>query len=496
MELIEQLKNWLQPFIDNLFPYIKEGWGLFNDYAYLRAGILIVISYFIARLLNKHIPSLLIDLAQYLNFTIGEEIAKLTRPLLFQVIFLSSLGLIVYFLELSPTEYFIVLASIKSLMIIAFIIFLYKLIKLTLQHLCEREVKEGSKIIQATTLPLFENIAILLLALAGIHQVFGVWNVDMTALLASAGIAGLAIGMASKDTLSDIIAGILILTDAPYRVGDVVQVGAEVGTVASIGIRSTRIITKDNVGITVPNGKMGASEVINESTTSGDTSLRIKLPVKAAYGVDPKVIRHIMLTAAQETDNVLKDKKISVVLSDFQSEQITFTLLCWIPEPRLKSGTLSALREKVYIHFLKDNIPIAAPNRREIEITKQADLKQQVAVTAIPSLDQTININKIPEIIQSISIKDMPELTHSVAIKELPELIQSVAIKDIPELIQSIVIKEMPDRKGSLSITEIPDLFGTGKARKIHKPEAVHTSKANDSTTTSHKASSREKDKE
>lgn len=531
MELVEQLKQSLQPTLDTVLPYVKEGWSLLNDYSYLRAGILIVIGYFVARLLSTHIPQLIIKLAQKVNFGLGEEIAKLTRPLIFQVVFLASIGVVASLLELPKIQSFIALASIKSLIIIFLILFIYKVIKLFLERLAEKGSgdDDDASLIQPATLPLFENIALLFLALGGIHQVFGVWNVDMTALLASAGIAGLAIGMASKDTLSDVIAGILILTDAPYRVGDVIQIGAQVGTVTSIGIRSTRIVTKDNVGITVPNGKMGASDVINESSAK-DTSLRIKLSISAAYGVDPTIIRDILITAANETKQVQKDKKISAVLSDFQQDKITFTLLCWVSEPTLKSGALSALREKIYIHFLKDNIPISAPDRREIAITEQANLKQEVSITAIPPLEQSIavkeipaliqsisvkdipeliqsiivkemptinqsvsikdipdlvqsvsvkempeliqsiSIKDIPELIQSVAIKEMPELAHSVAIKEIPELIQSVSIKDIPELIQSIMIKEMPDRNGTLSIKEIPDLFGSGAVRKIFKP--------------------------
>jgi len=531
MDLIKQFKQWLLPIIDSISPYVKEVWGLLNDYAYLRAGILILIGYVVAKFLNKHIPHLLIRLAQHANFSLGEEIAKRTRPFIFQFLFLTGVGLVASSLALSKTEHFIALASVKSLIIIFFIFFLYKLIKLFLRYLCEKDSgNSDAKIIQPTTLPLFENMALLFLALSGIHQVFGAWNIDMTALLASAGIVGLAIGMASKDTLSDVIAGILILTDAPYRVGDIIQVGAQVGVITSIGIRSTRILTKDNVGITIPNGKMGASEVINESTAE-DKSLRIKLPIKAAYGINPEIIREIILTAAQETESVLKDKKSTVIVSDFQEEQVTFTLLCWIAEPGAKSSTLAAVREKIYVRFLKDDIAVSIPKKHEIDITKQADLVQQIAITAVPPLDQSITVKEIPELLQSVSIKDipdliqsirvkevpeltqsvsikdipdliqsitvkeipeliqsisikdipeliqsvaikeMPELAHSVAIKEIPELIQSVTIKDIPELIQSIIIKEMPDRNGSLSITEIPDLFGTGQARKILKPE-------------------------
>ncbi len=425
MKLIDQFNHWLQTIVNTISPYFKQGWDIFNDYTYLRAAILIFISFFIAKFISQHVPQLIIKLTQKIKFSLGEKIAKLTRPLIFQILFLASIGIIANFSKPSETQHFIAIAVVKSFIIIFILLFIYKVIELILEHLAFKETGANeTRIIQPATLPLFKNIVLLLLVLVGIHQVFGAWNIDMTALLASAGIVGLAVGMASKDTLSDVIAGILILTDAPYRVGDVIQIGAQVGTITSIGIRSTRIITKDNVGITVPNGKMGASEVINESTAD-DTSLRIKLPIQAAYGVDPETIRDIMITAAKETANVLKDKKIAVVLSDFQQYQITFTLLCWIPEPRLKSGTLSQLRERIYVRFLKDDIPISLPEKREVAITEQADDVQQIEITSIP------------------------------------------------ELLQSIAIKEMPDRNGTLSIKEIPDLFGSGQARNLRTPVAT-----------------------
>ncbi len=425
MELINQFTHWLQTVVNTVFPYFKQGWDIFSDYTYLRAAILIFISFFIAKFISKHIPQLIMKLMQKIKFSLGDKIIKLIQPVIFRVIFLACIGIIANFSELTETQHFIAIASVKSFLIIFILFFIYQVIEVILEYLAYKKVDANeTRIIQPATLPLFKNIVLLLLALAGIHQVFGAWNIDMTALLASAGIVGLAVGMASKDTLSDVIAGILILTDAPYRVGDVIQIGSQVGTITSIGIRSTRIITKDNIGITVPNGKMGASEVINESTTD-DTSLRIKLPILTAYGVDPETIREIMITAAKETKNVLQDKKIEVILSDFQQYQITFILLCWIPEPELKSSTLSQLRERIYIRFLKDDIPISLPKKHEMAIIEQADGVQQIEITAIP------------------------------------------------ELLQSITIKEMPDRNGTLSIKEIPDLFGSGQARNLRTPLAT-----------------------
>lgn len=417
---MDQLTHWLHTIIDSLSPFLTKGWALFNDYTYLRAVILIIISYFFAKFISKHIPQLMITLAKKIKFEIGEKISKLSQPLIFKICLLSCIGVIAHFSLLTETQHFIAIASIKSLTIIFILLFIYNVIEIVLEHLCNKNTNnDETTLIQPATLPLFKNILLLLIVLIGVHQVFGVWDIDMTALLASAGIVGLAVGMASKDTLSDVIAGILILTDAPYHVGDVIQIGENIGTITSIGIRSTRIITKDNVGITVPNGKMGSSAVVNESTAD-DTSLRIKLLVQAAYGVDPETIRKIMMSAAKETGNVIQDKKIAVTLADVQQHQVTFSLLCWIPQPGLKSSTLSTLREKIYLHFLRDNIAITLPEKRDL---------------------------------------------------------QRIEITTVPELTQSLVIKEMPDRNSTISIKEIPDLFGTGQARNLREARKPQTGK-------------------
>lgn len=387
MELIDQISQWLQPTIDYITPNIQKVWAIFSDYTILRAAILMVIGLLFAKFLSNYIPKKIILLLDRLRLPLGAGIEKLLRPLIFKVILLVSIAGIANVSDLSEKLNHIIQSTVTSLIILFIILFINDLLKLILQYLSKAESKgDEPNLIRPATLPLFENVALIALILLGIQQVFGVWNVDMTALLASAGLVGLAIGMASKDTLSDIIAGVLILIDRPYSVGDVIQIDKETrGKVIQVGIRTTRIQRKDNVQIIIPNDVMGRAQVINESSSKNGI-LRIELLITTAYGADSNLIRDLLLKAAKNTEITLQDERDFVHLSDIQKTHTTFSLFCWIADPADKFKALAALRENVYHIFLEEKVEIALPEGRSIAITSQADGVNKISITEMPDM--------------------------------------------------------------------------------------------------------------
>ena len=114
--------------------------------------------------------------------------------------------------------------------------------------------------------PLVDTVLkVTLLALA-IYFVFLAWDIDVTAWVASAGIVGLALSFAAKDSLSNLFAGVSIAADAPYKMGDFITLDSgERGMVTHIGLRSTRLLTRDDIEVTIPNGVIGNAKIINDS---------------------------------------------------------------------------------------------------------------------------------------------------------------------------------------------------------------------------------------
>ena len=150
--------------------------------------------------------------------------------------------------------------------------------------------KDHSELIQPRTMPMFEiTIKIVLVALAG-YLLLLIWGVDPTAWLASAGVIGIAVGFAARDTLANLFSGLFIVADAPYKIGDYIVLDTgERGEVTHLGIRSTRLLTRDDVEVTIPNAIIANAKIINESGGPWEKH-RIRLPVGVAYGSDAKQV--------------------------------------------------------------------------------------------------------------------------------------------------------------------------------------------------------------
>ena len=417
----EQTLSWIQEKIDLLMPYVKPVWDIFSDYAYLQIAFLIIIGYFLAKLVSHYVPNVLFLLLDKFDkeqkFSVARDIVGLIKKLIFQLIFFISVLVAVKSTNISA-EVFVLI--VKSMMVIVVGTFISNALKTILRQIANAAAEDDdTKLIQPSTLPLFENAISIFIVLGIIYQVFSLWGIDITALLASAGIAAMAIGMAMKDTLADVIAGILILTDPPFKIGDNIQVDKNIrGTVKKIGMRNTRIYTDENIEIIVPNALIGNSQVINESS-SDNKAMRIQFNVFVAYGCDSEHIRALLIDIAKSSEHVLSEEPIFVRVSAVSAENVKFGLYGWIAKPQKKSSAIAELNELMYMRFLKEGIEISLPKLEEVSIISHVPIEQEVVIKKVPK--------------------------------------------------QEVYIKEFPDTKQEHSIKEIPNLFGTASAKKLNK---------------------------
>jgi len=213
-------------------------------------------------------------------------------------------------------------------------------------------------IVEPRTLPLFEMI----LKLAGVggflYFVCIAWNIPLTSWLASAGVIGIAVGFAAKDTLSNLFAGIFIVADAPYKVGDfVVLDNTTRGQVLEIGIRSTRLLTRDDVEITVPNAVIANSQIVNQTGGPSDR-MRVRVKVEAAYGSDVDQVESVLLESVEGVEHVCSDPAPRVRFRAFGASGLAFELLAWVDEPIFRGRVLHALNSNVYKRFNAAGIEI------------------------------------------------------------------------------------------------------------------------------------------
>lgn len=214
------------------------------------------------------------------------------------------------------------------------------------------------------TIPAWVMAAQLLVTTVAAYFFFLCWDFDVTGWLASAGIIGVAVGFGAKDSMANLFAGVGILADNTYRIGDFLLLDTgERGRVTDIGLRSTRLMTQDEMEIIVPNSAMATAKIINESGGPREAE-RLRIPVKVAYGTDIDELRELLLTVASATDGVLNsdpNRKPAVHFKAMGDSGLDFELLCFIGKPEHLYAVTDRLNTGIYTSLQDANIEIPYP---------------------------------------------------------------------------------------------------------------------------------------
>lgn len=263
-------------------------------------------------------------------------------------------------LGLPESPEFVTIGILRSIAIFVWYSFLENVVQLVLSALRKGS---GRKYLQASMLPLLNTVIKVVMFALATYFFFLAWSIDVTAWIASAGIVGLALSFAAKDTLSNLFAGVSIVADAPYKTGDyIILESGERGMVTTIGLRSTRILTRDDVEITIPNGIIGNSKIINEAG-GPSTKHRIRIAVGVAYGSDIDLVIETLSAAATDHEEVCRTPEPRVRFRKFGDSSLDFELLCWIEQPIDRGRLQHEMNCAVYKAFAKENISIPFPQR-------------------------------------------------------------------------------------------------------------------------------------
>jgi small-conductance mechanosensitive channel len=213
------------------------------------------------------------------------------------------------------------------------------------------------------TLPLFDNLAKLVLIGAAAYFLLLAWDLHPGPWLASAGVVALAVGFAAKDTLANLFGGIFVIVDAPYKIGDFINLDTgERGRVVKIGLRSTRLLTRDDVEITIPNAAIAVSKIVNESGGPWEKT-RVTATVGVAYGSDVDHVRSVLHEAVRSVEYAIDQPAPRVRFTEMGDSALIFRVLCWVDEPVLRGRCLDALYAAIYKALNAEGISIPFPQR-------------------------------------------------------------------------------------------------------------------------------------
>jgi small-conductance mechanosensitive channel len=156
---------------------------------------------------------------------------------------------------------------------------------------------------------------------------------------------------------------LFVIMDAPYKIGDFIHLDTgERGRVIKIGLRSTRLLTRDDVEITLPNAHIANAKVVNESGGPHEKT-RVSVNVGVAYGSDIDQVHEVLLRAAQSVDYVVADPKPYVRFMEMGDSALLFRVQGWVDEPALRGRCIDGLNSAIYKALGASGIEIPFPQR-------------------------------------------------------------------------------------------------------------------------------------
>ena len=179
----------------------------------------------------------------------------------------------------------------------------------------------------------------------GVLAALSAAGIQTAAVLASLGVVGLTIGFAARETLSNIISGLLIFLDRPFTIEDLVEIDGHYGRVDQITLRSTRIVTPDGKMLAVPNTEVMTKTVVSYTNFP---HLRLDVGVTIAVTEDLERVRTLLLSLVQKEESFMADPAPCVVVTQLNDYNTALELRAWLRDERLHVQKRFELREKMF----------------------------------------------------------------------------------------------------------------------------------------------------
>jgi small-conductance mechanosensitive channel len=196
----------------------------------------------------------------------------------------------------------------------------------------------------------------------GFYVALKLVGIDLSSLAVIAGAIGVGLGFGLQNVISNFVSGLIILAERPISIGDRVELGEVAGLVTRINLRSTNIVTNDNITIIVPNSDFITHKVTNWSY--GDPKVRIRLPVGVAYGTDPERVKRLLVEVATEHPMVLREPAPELFFNGFGDSSLNFELGVWTAEMTSKPRRFrSELNYAIERKLRENQIEIPFPQR-------------------------------------------------------------------------------------------------------------------------------------
>ena len=205
-------------------------------------------------------------------------------------------------------------------------------------------------------------VAVYVIWIVGLLIALRSVGIEITAFLASMGILGLAVALAAKTVLSNVLAGVTLTADPNIEVGNRVEVLGYMGDVERINIHKTIVRTRDNLLVSIPNDVLAKEVVVNWDLPNAST--RVELNVGVEYDADVERVTEVIEDILEEeSDYFAPEREPEVVLAEFGDNALNFKILVWLDQPRGAFRVRDQVFRKILVRFRSEGIGIPFPQR-------------------------------------------------------------------------------------------------------------------------------------
>ncbi|MBU2589931.1 MAG: mechanosensitive ion channel family protein [Nanoarchaeota archaeon] len=329
---------------------------------YLYALVIFIFFIITAKLMLFIIEKYIKNLTKKTKTNIDDELIEAIRKPAYYLLTFIGILFAFFALQIDTKIMELILNLFFSLITIAFTIILIRVAKVFIDFWGKIWAKKSKSSLEYDLLPLMKKTSTVLLLVIGLLFILKIWGIDITGLLAGLGIAGIVIGFALKDSLSNVFGGISLILDKNIKRGDRIKIeNGEIGTIEDIGIRSTKLLTFDNELIIIPNGILSNSRIQNYVLP--EPAQRVKVHFGVEYGSDINKVRKVVLDTIKKLENVIKEPIPEMDFVEMGDFALLMVAKMWVNSYQNAYSVKVKATEEIYKALKKANINIPFPTR-------------------------------------------------------------------------------------------------------------------------------------
>jgi small-conductance mechanosensitive channel/CRP-like cAMP-binding protein len=214
---------------------------------------------------------------------------------------------------------------------------------------------------------LFQDLVRLLLVAVGAAIVLAVvWDQDLGGLIAALGVGSIVLGLALQETLGNLMAGIALLFEKPFSIGDWIEVGDDQGEVVEINWRSVHVRTRERNLLVFPNSVLGRETIVNYARPTPLQTLRLSFGF--ALDEPPNKVKAILLSVAEELEYVLDEPAPRALVREVQDDRIRYEAFLFIDQPRMLPQIVDGYTSRIWYACQRAGMRLPLPAVHEYQI--------------------------------------------------------------------------------------------------------------------------------